>query len=78
MSDFSQRAEIVNPNGLHARPAGKIVAIASSFECEVTLPIGRKVQRALRRLSSCPRLATYLLEISNAWRPYMPTTMPLR
>ncbi len=33
----SQMLKVINPKGMHARAASKIVSIASGYECKVTL-----------------------------------------
>jgi len=38
MSDFVEREFIVaSPLGLHARPAGRFVALVSEFDCEISV-----------------------------------------
>lgn len=34
---YSKEVTIVNPSGLHARPASDFVARAEEFECEITI-----------------------------------------
>lgn len=37
MTTFKDKVTIVNGNGLHARPAGKVVALANTFEAEINI-----------------------------------------
>jgi phosphocarrier protein len=34
---MERTVEIVNKNGLHARPAAEIVKLSSKFQCEITI-----------------------------------------
>jgi len=34
---MERSVEIVNKNGLHARPAAEIVKLSSKFQCEITI-----------------------------------------
>jgi len=34
---MERTVEIVNKNGLHARPAAEIVKLSSKFQCEITM-----------------------------------------
>ncbi|MCD8021100.1 MAG: HPr family phosphocarrier protein [Clostridiales bacterium] len=36
----SQRVTIMNPTGLHARPAANLVKVAKQFQAEITLKAG--------------------------------------
>ena len=39
MSSFKAKVTVTNGNGLHARPAGKVVALANSFESDITISL---------------------------------------
>jgi phosphotransferase system HPr (HPr) family protein len=46
MSEYAETTKIINSKGLHARPAGKIVAMANDFGCELTITLDGKTADA--------------------------------
>jgi len=46
MSEHHQKVTISNDNGLHARPAGKIVALAIQFESDIKIHLDNKIADA--------------------------------
>lgn len=40
------QAKIIDPIGIHARPASLIVSVASKFKAKVTIKVGKKVANA--------------------------------
>lgn len=34
---YTKQVTIINPSGLHARPASDFVALAETFDCEITI-----------------------------------------
>lgn len=46
MSEASGTFTVVNERGMHARPASKLVRLASTFKCEVTIEKDGEVRNA--------------------------------
>ncbi len=55
---------VKSKNGLHARPAGKLVTLAKSFDSDIKIKKGEKTADAKRLLSVMSLGATYDTELT--------------
>jgi len=48
---LSKKLTVVNPSGLHLRPAGVLSQTAMKFKCDVIIECGERMRAAMETLS---------------------------